>query len=66
MRYRLYMDFIDDDILNNFNDYEIARLVGCTPGYIHHLRKGIRVASMKFYLDMKDKIERELEKKQSS
>jgi hypothetical protein len=58
MRYYIKQDFIDNEILNGLNDYQIARVMKCTPGYIHHLRKGIRTASMDFYIELKARLGR--------
>lgn len=57
MKYKNIIIIEDPDILKFGNDYELARLVGCSPSYINLLRYGKRVANEKFYLKLKEAIE---------
>jgi len=56
MKYKKVKTIEDNEILKLANDYQIARLVGCTPAYINHLRKGRRVATEAFYDNMVEKL----------
>ena len=52
MKYKVTEIKEDKNILK-LNDYEVARLMGCTPGYVNHLRKGRRIATEAFYKKLK-------------
>lgn len=52
MKYKIITIKEDKGVLK-LNDYEVARLMNCSPSYVNHLRKGNRVATEAFYLKLK-------------